>query len=93
MNYAIPLERASGVRWFVESDELGFEIKRLHRPEAKRGILSEWQPESSWPNVGLGEIPDENLELKKETSANCTDVNTIPESSQGKAMPEFVSLG
>lgn len=36
----LPVERALGVRWFVESDELGFEIKKLHRPETKRGILS-----------------------------------------------------
>ena len=36
----LPVERALGVHWFVESDELGFEIKKLHRPETKRGILS-----------------------------------------------------
>ena len=35
-----PVERALGVRWFVETDELGFEIKNLNRPETKRGILS-----------------------------------------------------
>lgn len=34
------MERALGVRWFAESDELGFENKRLHRPETKRGMLS-----------------------------------------------------
>lgn len=34
------MERALGIRWFVESDELGFEIKGLHSPETKRGILS-----------------------------------------------------
>lgn len=36
----LPVERALGVRWFVETDELGFEIKNLNRPETKRGILS-----------------------------------------------------
>lgn len=46
------------------------------------------QPESLWPNFGLGEIPDENLELKKEISANFTDVSACPESSQRKPMPE-----
>ena len=34
----VSAERALGVRWFVESDELGFQIKKLHRPETKRGI-------------------------------------------------------
>ena len=29
----LPVERTLGVCWFVESDELGFEIKKLHRPE------------------------------------------------------------
>ena len=36
----LPVERALGVRWHVESDELGFTIKDLDRPETKRGILS-----------------------------------------------------
>ncbi|XP_028513775.1 uncharacterized protein LOC110239139 [Exaiptasia diaphana] len=36
----LPVERALGVRWYPESDELGFTIKDLDRPETKRGILS-----------------------------------------------------
>lgn len=36
----LPVERALGVRWFAETDELGFEVKDLVRPETKRGILS-----------------------------------------------------
>ena len=36
----LPNERALGVRWFVEDDDLGFEIRKLDRPETKRGILS-----------------------------------------------------
>lgn len=62
------------------------ELARNHR--WLRGSEFLWQPESSWPNVGLGEIPHEILELKKETSANCTDVNACSESSQRKPMPE-----
>ena len=38
--HELPVERALGVRRFVETDELGFEIKNLNRPETKRGILS-----------------------------------------------------
>ena len=62
------------------------ELARNHR--WLRGPEFLWQPESSWPNVGLGEILDEILELKKETSANCTDVNACSESSQRKPMPQ-----
>jgi hypothetical protein len=36
----LPVERALGVRWRLETDELGFEVKQLDRPETKRGILS-----------------------------------------------------
>lgn len=36
----LPVERTLGVRWFVQTDELGFEIKNLNRPETNRGILS-----------------------------------------------------
>ena len=36
----VSVKRTLGVRWFVESDELGFETKKLHRPETKRGLLS-----------------------------------------------------
>lgn len=36
----LPSERAFVVRWFVETDELGFKIRHLNRPETKRGILS-----------------------------------------------------
>ena len=36
----LPVERALGVRWYPESDELGFTIQELDRPETKRGILS-----------------------------------------------------
>lgn len=36
----LPIERALGVRWFVETDEIGFEIRDLKRPDTKRGILS-----------------------------------------------------
>ncbi|PFX25687.1 hypothetical protein AWC38_SpisGene9681 [Stylophora pistillata] len=36
----LSVERALGVRWFVETDQLGFEIKNVTRPEKKRGILS-----------------------------------------------------
>lgn len=36
----LPVERALGVRWFAETDELGFEVKDLVRPETKRGLLS-----------------------------------------------------
>jgi len=37
---ALPVGRGLGVRWFVQTDELGFETKNLTRPETKRGILS-----------------------------------------------------
>ena len=37
---ALPIERALGIRWSVEDDTLGFEIRSLVRPETKRGILS-----------------------------------------------------
>ena len=36
----LPMERALGVQWFVEPDEIGFEIQDLKRPETKHGILS-----------------------------------------------------
>ena len=36
----LPVERVLGVRWFVQTDKLGFETKNLNRPETKRGILS-----------------------------------------------------
>ena len=36
----LPIERALGIRWSVEDDMLGFEIRSLVRPEIKRGILS-----------------------------------------------------
>ena len=36
----LPVERALGVCWFVETDEVGFKITNLNRPETKRGILS-----------------------------------------------------
>ena len=36
----LPVERVLGVRWFVQTDELGFETKNLNHPETKRGILS-----------------------------------------------------
>ena len=36
----LPIERALGLRWFVDDDELGFDIRKLDRPETKRGILS-----------------------------------------------------
>ena len=36
----LPVERVLGVRWFVETDELGFKTKNLNCPETKRGILS-----------------------------------------------------
>ena len=62
------------------------ELTRNHR--WLRGPEFLWQPESSWPNVELEEIPDENVELKKETSANCTDVNACPESSQRKPISQ-----
>lgn len=36
----VTLESAFVVLWFVETDELGFKIRDLNRPETKRGILS-----------------------------------------------------
>ena len=36
----LPSERAFVVQWFVETDELGFKIRHLNRPQTKRGILS-----------------------------------------------------
>ena len=36
----LPSERAFVVQWFVETDELGFKIRQLNRPQTKRGILS-----------------------------------------------------
>ena len=36
----LPIERALGIRWSVEDDRLGFEIRSLVRPETKCGILS-----------------------------------------------------
>jgi len=36
----LPIERALGVRWWAETDEIGFDVKDLCRPETKRGILS-----------------------------------------------------
>lgn len=47
-----------------------------------------WQPESLWPNVRIEEIPDENLEFKKEASANFTDVEVALKTSQAKPRPE-----
>ena len=35
----LPLESAFVVLWFVETDELGFKIRDLNRPETKRDIL------------------------------------------------------
>ena len=36
----LPIERASGVRWDVESDTFGFKISANNRPASRRGILS-----------------------------------------------------
>ena len=36
----LPIERALGVQWFVESDELGFKIVLKDKPLTRRGILS-----------------------------------------------------
>ncbi|XP_073254877.1 uncharacterized protein [Porites lutea] len=36
----LPIERALGIRWSVEDDTLGFEIRSLVRPRTKCGILS-----------------------------------------------------
>lgn len=36
----LPSERAFKVQRFVETDELGFKIRHLNRPETKRRILS-----------------------------------------------------
>ena len=36
----LPIERALGIRWSVEDDTLGFEIRSLVRPGTRRGILS-----------------------------------------------------
>ena len=53
-----------------------------------RGPEFLWQPESSWPNIELGKIPDENLELKKEASANCTEVDIILKTPRAKPLSE-----
>jgi hypothetical protein len=36
----LPIERALGVQWFVETDELGFKIVLRDKPLTRRGILS-----------------------------------------------------
>ena len=36
----LPIEHALGIRWSVEDDTLGFEIRSLVRPKTKCGILS-----------------------------------------------------
>ena len=36
----LPVESVLGVRWFVQTNKLGFETKNLNRPETKRGTLS-----------------------------------------------------
>ena len=36
----LPVERVLRVCWFVQTAELGFEIKNLNRPKTKHGILS-----------------------------------------------------
>ena len=36
----LPIERALGVRWYVESDTFGFKISVKDRPPTRRGILS-----------------------------------------------------
>lgn len=36
----LPIERALGVQWFVESDELHFRAELKDRPLTRRGILS-----------------------------------------------------
>ena len=36
----LPVERALGLRWYTETDELGFDIRSLDRADTKRGILS-----------------------------------------------------
>jgi len=51
-----------------------------------RGPEFLWQPESSWPNVELGKIPDETLELKKEASTNCTEVDIILKTPRAKPL-------
>ena len=38
--HELPVERAFGVRWFVETNELAFEIRNLNLPKARRGIIS-----------------------------------------------------
>ena len=41
INYwKLPSKKAFEVRWFVETEEVGFEIRDLNCPETKRGILS-----------------------------------------------------
>ena len=37
---SLPVERALGIRWDVQSDTLGFEISVKERPPTRRGILS-----------------------------------------------------
>ena len=39
-NDHLPIERALGVQWFVESDELGFKIVLKDKPLTRRGVLS-----------------------------------------------------
>ena len=36
----LPIEHALGIRWSVEDDTLGFEMRSLVRPKTKCGILS-----------------------------------------------------
>ncbi|XP_028416310.1 uncharacterized protein LOC114540230 [Dendronephthya gigantea] len=36
----LPIERALGTRWNLESDELGFKVSELKKPDTMRGVLS-----------------------------------------------------
>ena len=73
---------ADDASWGINPAELTPDHRWLRGPEFL------WQPESLWPNVQIEEIPDKNLELKKEASANFTDVEVTLKTSQAKPRPE-----
>lgn len=36
----LPVERTSGLQWYVETAQFGFKVSAQERPQTKRGILS-----------------------------------------------------
>ncbi|KAK3747005.1 hypothetical protein QZH41_011961, partial [Actinostola sp. cb2023] len=50
-----------------------------------------WGPEKEWPSQAVEEIPDEELEIKKEKTSLATDVNPTPESGLYVLLEKFSS--